>query len=295
MIKKINIALAVAFAVLLAFKGLKSLRDSRAKEPAARQESVAERPEVSQLAPRVYYGYWAGYTLENPISNRNGILLDIVRAIFPNATYHRVKGEVDEFAKILRNDEHAVLVGFGDHPALKEFPAAKTPLMHCPLVLMTLRTNPWRYRDASSLDGLRIVAAESFLDYKVIRDLHERQGKGSTSLRLMPSTVSKVDLSEIVRKGEADAFAMGDLKNAEGAGADRDGLTSVRILQDFRKSRPIANDGTLFRVSAKDAAFAKRLIEDYEAGMRRIEKNGLRRRIFEYYGIRYEAMKSESK
>ena len=293
MIKKINIALVVAFMTLLAFKGLKNFKDAREKNSEARQNAVAARQDVSKLAPCVYYAYWAGYTLENPISNRNGILLDIVRAIFPNATYHRIKGDVDEFVKILRNDEHAVLVGFGDHPSLKEFPVAKTPLMHCPLVLMTLRTNPWRYRDASSLDGLRILADESFLDYKVIRDLHERRGKGS--LRLMPSTVSKVELAEIVQKGEADAFAMGDLKNAEGAGADRDGLTSVRILQDFRKSKPIANDGTLFRVSAKDAAFAKRLIEDYEAGMRRIEKNGMRRRIFEYYGIHYEAMKSESK
>ena len=35
MIKKINIALAVAFAVLLAFKGLKNLKDARAKAPAA--------------------------------------------------------------------------------------------------------------------------------------------------------------------------------------------------------------------------------------------------------------------
>ena len=292
MIKKINIALVVAFMTLLAFKGLKNFKDAREKKSEARQNAVAARQDVSKLAPCVYYAYWAGYTLENPISNRNGILLDIVRAIFPNATYHRIKGDVDEFVKILRNDEHAVLVGFGDHPSLKEFPMAKTPLLHCPLVLMTLRTNPWRYKDASSLDGLRIVADESFLDYKVIRDLRERQGKDSKALRLMPSTVSKVELAEIVRKGEADAFAMGDLKNAEGA--DMDGLTSVRVLQNFRKSKPIANDGTLLRVSGKDAAFAKRLIEDYEAGMQRIEKNGMHRRIYEYYGIPYETKRPDT-
>ena len=293
MIKKINVVLAVAFAVLLAFKGLKSLRDSRAKEPAARQESVAERPEVSQLAPRVYYGYWAGYTLENPISNRNGVLLDIVRAVFPNATYHQIKGDVGEFVKVLRDDAHAVVVGFGEHPALKEFPRAATPLMHCPLVLMTLRTNPWRYKDASSLDGLRIVATEALLDYKVLRDLRDGEGKVSAKLRLMPSTVSKVELAELVVKGEADAFVMGDLKNAEGA--DRDGLTSVRILQNFRRSRPIANDGTLFYASGKDAAFAKQLIDAFENGIRRIEENGMRRRIFEYYGIRYESVKGGAK
>jgi len=293
MIKKINIALAVAFAVLLAFKGLKNLKNARAEKSTSRQDAVASRQEISQLAPRVYYAYWAGYTLENPISNRNGILLDIVRAIFPNATYHRIKGEVDEFVKVLRDDANAVVVGFGEHPALKEFPRAATPLMHCPLVLMTLRTNPWRYKDASSLNGLRIVADEAFLDYKVMRDLRDGEGKGSTKLRLMPSTVSKVELAEMVEKGEADAFAMGDLKNAEGA--DRDGLTSVRILQNFRKSKPIANDGTLFYASGKDAALAKQLIDEFEKGIRRIEENGMRRRVFEYYGIRYESVKAVAK
>ena len=291
MIKKINVALAIAFAAMLALKGLKALKDARANAPSARQDAVSARQEASQLAPHVYYGYWAGYTLGNPISNRNGVLLDIVRAIFPNATFRHVQGNVAEFVKYLREDEHAAVVGFGEHPVLKEFPVAATPLMYCPLVLMTLRTNPWRYKDASSLDGLRIVADEAFLDYKLIRDLHAREGKDSKNLRLYPSTTTKVELADIVEKGEADAFVMADLMNTEGVAMD--GLASVRFLQRFRKSRPIANDGTLFFASGKDPEFSKRLIAEYEEGLRRIDKSGERRRIFEYYGLPYEPVKAQ--
>ena len=286
MIKKINVALAIAFAVLLTVKGLKQLKDAATAQSTARQNvAAAQQADVSNLAPHVYYGYWAGYTLENPISNRNGILLDIVRAVFPKATFRHVHGNVEAFAKIMQEDPNAVVVGFGNHPELKKYQSAPTPLMHCPLVLMTLRTNPWRYKGAASLDELRIVADEAFLDYKVIRELHARVGKNSDRLRLAPSTVTKVGLAEIVEKGEADAFVMADLMNVEGATLD--GLTSLRFLQRFRKSKVIANDGTMLYVSGKDADFAKRVIDAYEAGIRRVEKSGERRRIFEYYGVPY--------
>ena len=290
MIKKINIALAIAFAAMFAMKGLKNLKEASAKRSAA-QDRAAVQQEESQLAPHVCYGYWAGYTLENPISNRNGVLLDIIRAIFPKATFQHVHGDVKDFAKVLREDPHAVVVGFGNHPVLNEFPSAPTPLMACPLVVMTLRTNPWYYDGVKSLDGLRILADEAFLDYKVIRDLQERAGQDSKRLRIMPSTVSKVVMAEMVAKGEADAFVMADLANAKGASID--GLASVRFIQHFRKSKPIANDGTLLHVSGNDAGFAKSLVEEYEAGLRRIDKNGMRRRIFEYYGLPYEPIKEE--
>ena len=288
MIKKINIALAIAFVAMFAMKGLKNLKEASAKRAAA-QDRAAVQQEESQLAPHVCYGYWAGYTLENPISNRNGVLLDIVRAIFPKATFRHIHGEVKDFAKVLREDPHAVVVGFGSHPALKHFQSAPTPLMACPLVVMTLRTNPWYYDGVKSLDGLRILADEAFLDYKVIRELRERAGRNSDRLRIMPSTVSKVTMAEMVAKGEADAFVMAELANVKGATID--GLATARFIQHFRKSKVIANDGTLLYVSSKDAGFAKDVVKAYEAGMRRIEKNGMRRRISEYYGIPYEPVK----
>ena len=283
MIKKVNILLAVAFAAMLALKGMKALKSPKLAKPQAEEAASAERQGASRLAPCVCYGYWAGYSVENPISNRNGILLDTMRAIFPNATFRNVHGDVEEFAKILREDPNAVVVGFGEHPDLKGIQMAPTPLMQCPLVLMTLRTNPWRYKGPSSLDSLRVIANEAFLDYKVVRDLHERHGNDGKHLRLVPSSATKVELAEMVEKGEGDAFVMAGRKGNQVA--TMDGVTSIRLVRKFRESDVIGNDGTFLYVSGVDADLAKRMIEEYEAGLRRIDANGQRRRIFEYYGV----------
>ena len=66
MIRKINIALAVLFVAMFALKGLKTAMQSGGA-PAAREETAEPSGDVSELAPHVYYEYWAGYTLENPI------------------------------------------------------------------------------------------------------------------------------------------------------------------------------------------------------------------------------------
>ena len=286
MIKKVNIILAVAFIAMLGTKGLKELKASRtaaANSKAAARQAEMPQKGVSTLAPCVYYAYWAGYSVEDPISNRNGVLLDMIRAIFPNAKYRQLKGNAEEFAKALHEDPQAVVVGFGEHPALKGVIAAPTPMMYYPLVLMTLRTNPWHYKDASSLDGLKILANEAFLDYKVLRDLRDRLGKDSKFLQIMPASVSKVELAEMVESGKADAFVATGKKNMEGA--LRDGFMSVRLIQRFRQSAQIGNEGTFLFVSGKDPEFAKRIVDDYEAGIRRIEKSGELRRIFAYYGM----------
>ena len=283
MIKKFNIALVVAFAAMLAMKGLKEVKKARERRAQGEPAPVAEEQKASELAPNVYYSYWAGYTMQNPISNRNGVLLDIIRAIFPKCTFHRLIGNVEDFAKKLREDPHAVLVGFGTHPALDEFKVAPTPLMTCPLVMMTLRTNPWRYKDFSSLTNLRIVADEAYLDYKVIRDLRDRTETGSAALRLLPSSVSKMDLADIVERDEADGFVMADMRNVEGVTLD--GLMSSHLLHGFRKSAVIGNDGTMFFASKLDPEFCERVVKEYEDGMRRLSESGRRRRIFEYYGM----------
>ena len=67
-----------------------------------------------------------------------------------------------------------------------------------------------------------------------------------------------------------------------------DGAMSMRLLYQFRKSEPIASEGTRFIVSKKDPELAKRIVDEFEKGIRRIEKSGERRRIFEYYGAVYE-------
>ncbi len=287
MIRKINIALAVLFVAMFALKGLKTAMQSGGA-PAAREETADPSGDVSELAPHVYYEYWVGYTLENPISNRNGVLLDMVRAVFPNATFNLVHGDVSNVVERLRTDSRAVVVGFGDHTALAEFPVAPTPLMNCPLVLMTLRTNPWHYTDFSSLTNLRIVANDAFLDYTDIRSLKKLTENGGANLRILPDGVTKVEMAEMVMKGEADAMVIADLHNSEGA--PKDGLTSMRFIQSFRKSSVIASEGTLLYVSGLDADFAKKVIDDFERGIRRIDASGELRRICEYYGTQYEPL-----
>ena len=288
MIKKLNIFLVVVFCAMLAMKGLVEFKKSHAR-PQTTDAKVAPQ-EVSSLAPCVYYAYWAGYSVENPMSNRNGVLLDVVKAIFPNATFRRVYDNVAKFAQILREDPKAVVVGFGEHPELKNAMSAPTPLMSCQIVLITLRTNPWRYRDVSSLDGVRILANEAFLDYRVLKDLRARYGKDSPFLRILPDSVSKVKQAEMVAKGEADAFVSTGMENA---GAIMDGVASIRILQQFRKSSPIGTDGTLLFVSDKDASFATNVVAAYEAGIRRLDASGQRRRIIEYYDMAYEPLKAK--
>ena len=282
MIKKLNIALAVLFVAMFALKGLRSVTGPKARATAAPAAESASG-DRSQLAPRVYYQYWAGYTLENPISNRNGVLLDILRAVFPNATFTCLHGEIAEVAEKLRTDDRAVVVGFGAHEALAEFPCAPTPLMHCPLVLMTLRTNPWYYEDFSSLTNLKIVASDAFLDYLVIRRLKELTDRGEANLIVMTNDETKVELGEMVLKGNADALAVADLQNVEGA--PKDGLTSVKFIQSFRKSPVIASEGTLLYATGIDADFSGKVIEDFEKGFRRIAASGELRRICEYYGV----------
>ena len=284
MIKKLNILLVVVISAMFAVKGLKEIKKSRGQQAQGKDDAAA-RQEVSSLAPCAYYAYWAGYTVENPISNRNGILLDIVKAIFPNATFRRLYGDVTEFAQHLREDPNAVVVGFGEHPDLKNAKTAPTPIMYCPIVLLTLRMNPWRYKDVSSLEGVRIVANEAFLDYKVLRDLLAKHGKDSPYLRIVSASVSMEKQAEMVVNGEADAFVSTGMNNSE---VIMDGIASTRILQQFRKSDPIGNDGTYLYVSTKDALFATNVIAEYEAGLRRIDASGQHRRILEYYGMPYK-------
>ena len=285
MIKKVNFLLITVFAAMLALKGVKVFKSNKETKSQVIKTTSSERQNVSQLSPHICYGYWAGYSVENPISNRNGVLLDTMRAIFPNATFRNVHGNVKEFAKILREDPQAVVVGFGEHPDLQSIKRAPTALMQCPLVVMTLRTNPWHYKGPSSLDSLRIVANEAFLDYKVIRDLRERHANDTNFLRLVSASVSKVELAEMVEKGDCDAFVMA--KSKDDNGLLMDGFASMHLVRNFRSSDEIGSDGTFLYVSGLDADLAKRTIDEYETGLRRIDANGERRRIFEYYGMPY--------
>ena len=68
---------------------------------------------------------------------------------------------------------------------------------------------------------------------------------------------------------------------------------SSTILQRFRMSDEIDKGGVLFRVSNRDPEFAKAVLREYAEGMRKIDANGVRRRLFDYYGFVPEPLPPE--
>jgi hypothetical protein len=284
MIKKINVALAVAFAVLLALKGLKSLAPARSAAPAAAPAAEKSAEAASALAPHVYYFNWPNFSVENPVANRNGVLLDTIKAVFPNAVILHMRGNVPHFAKILREDPRAVVVGYGRHILLDDSAAvSEMPMAYSKAAVMTLRSNPWRYKGPASLAGLKIAANDDFLDYPLVkRAIAARESGGGEDLPeivVMPDSLSMEDLCKVVESGGADAFL---------ASSDSSGRTFERfshVMRNFRASAPVDEGDVLLHVSKLDPEFAAAVIADYEAGMLRIEASGERRRIFAYYGF----------
>lgn len=282
MIKKLNIVLAVVFVLLFGLKGLKEIKVARERNAAAAPAPVrVERPGAA-FAPNVYYEHWSYFAAEDPISNRNGILLDTIRAIFPKARFKMLPGGAEDFARKLREEPNAIVVGFGDHPAFAGCRAAATPMAWGKIILMTLRSNPWRYEGEESLDRVRIVTNPVYLDYAVLRERHEKLGDDSPLLRVAPPGTTQMEMAAMVEAGEADAFVAGGDSGNKGVAVD---TMSMRLLQRFRKSDEIGRGDALLYVSTLDPEFEKGVLDAYEKGMRRIEASGERRRIFEYYGM----------
>lgn len=287
MIKKINIALAIAFAVLIAVKAAKSLMPERVKAASVAADSAAKDSAPAAPAVNVYYSNWTYFAQEDQISNRNGVCLDTIKAIFPDATFKCLHtANMSQFVSVLTNDSAAVLCTFGEHPDLKEFSAAPTPIAYSTIVLYTLRTNPWNYKGPESLEKVKIATTRDFLDFKLLRDLYERYGEDSPRLKVFPASVSAAELEKAVEAGEADAFVATGVKlnNALSADAAQQRSSTSR-LKRFRFSGEVARSDVLFVVSSLDPDLSKRIIDAYETGMRRIDKSGQRRRIFEYYGM----------
>ena len=284
MIKKINIVMVVAFVALLGLKGLKDAKAARSRGGTVTANVPVETRQTPAIPPpHVYYARWMYFSSEDPISNRNGIMLDTIRAIFPDAKFTLLRGTTESFVEKLRTDPRAIVVGYGLHPTFKECLAAPTPICYGKYILMTLRSNPWRYTGPDSLDKLRIVMSEGSLDCRGLRERHERLGPDSSLLCVFPQTMTPMELAAMVEDGKADAFvAEGD----RGLGGDiAIEATSVRMLQRFRKSPEVGRYDIMLYVSSLEKDYSDRVIEAYEAGIRRIDASGERRRIFDYYGM----------
>ena len=83
---------------------------------------------------------------------------------------------------------------------------------------------------------------------------------------------------------EADAIFSRRLENVEGS-ADQSNNAIQNIILEEMESLGGILIATTNMLSNLDPAFAKAVLAEYEAGMRRIDANGVRRRLFDYYGF----------
>lgn len=276
MIKKLNIALLVAFAVLLGLKALKnavSVRKTQTKAPVVQVAS-----EVSDLAPVIPYAEWEGYVFRNPITNRNGLLLDILREIFPKMKLAAAPENMESLAKLMMEEPMAVAVGFGEHPAIEKFPRSEIPIGYSEVVVCTRRTFSWKCSGPESLEKITLGLTEDNLDYPKVRAFYEKW-KDDPSHVTLYSRAKEEQMYEDFRTEKVQGILVtkGFLEN------DAFGLASLYVSQ-LRESAPIDRGAIIFRVSNKDPEMTSALIRDYEAGMKRLRKSGVLRRIYEYYG-----------
>ena len=279
MIRKVCILLVALIAAMIILK-LALLSGGKGTEVKSAPSVTRAEDAKSDLAPTVYYTRWVPYAVENDVTHRNGYILDLVRAIFPKARFVRVFQDMHEVERAIERDPDGVSVMYGDHPVFAAYEKAPTPLHEIDMVVYTLRTNDWRY--ASTLDSLaqlRLGFTEDYLDVKILRTLLE---KHPDRVRVYHAGETNFDnIAAEVLAGRIDAFAV-SLGNA--ADSRQVGMAAERML-DFRQSKPIGKGDPLFIPSNRDPARAKRLIEDYERGLRLVERTGELRRLREYYGM----------
>ncbi len=276
MIKKINILLIVSVAVLFGLKLLLDAVDGM-KKTSTVSADMANR-EVSDLAPTVYFYQWRPYSCVDPITNRNGLFLDIIRAIFPKAKFVCRGDDISDYVQFLDEDPTAVCVNYGEHPYLSKHPTAKTPIGSHRLLLYLPRTSKWRYAGPESLDKLRIGVEDDDLDSKCIRELRKKWKDDPKHIRVVAGHDSEEQACLLAERGEIDAFVTNneDILQVQHH-------TARRMVQGFRTSEPIDQVDVLFRVSGKNPELAKRMIDAFDNGMKTIRRTGELKRILEYY------------
>lgn len=271
MIKKLNIALIAAVGAILVLKviiGLCSGSGATASAVAFQEGEVRN----AAFTPHVHYYTWIPYASENPLTNRNGYILDVIRAIFPRAVFIDDLKDVGDTAEIFAKDPDACVVCYGDHPNLVDFPVAPTPIVQTDVVLFTDRTNPWRYRGPDSLKELRIGLDADYLDSPVVRAQENKVILPDNITRAAQFAKIGNGVDALVSSGSDDAMIFSD--------------TSVGEHVNYRRSAPIDRVGILFRISNKDPEKAKAYIEAYERGWEEIRKSGEIDRIREYYNYK---------
>lgn len=285
MIKKLNVFLFVVIGTMLVLKvALDAVRSSGTT-------ASSERPPAgpvlnAEFSPRIIYEPLVTLAVENPLTHRNGYMLDVLSAIFPNARFEELLLNPELARKVLTEDPTAVTVVYGDHPGLRDFPRAETSLATEEVVLYTLRELEWNYTGPESLAKIRIGMTEGYEDCPNLMRYCEASKTNAHPMRVFrPSEKYYFDPTAAVVDGVVDAIALANTDYS--SSPDELGITGGTIVS-FNTSPVIDRVPLMFIVSKADPEYSKRLIEAYENGLKEIEASGRLRRIREYYRISNE-------
>ena len=267
MIRKLCRALVALIAIMIVAKIAFLLRSDggTGQTPAA---ATAEQC-VKTIAPTVYYTSWVPYAIENKLTNRNGYLLDLVRAVFPAARFVRLYGDTGVVAEALSKDPLGVSVMHGNHYTMEKFSHAPVPVLVDNVVVHTMRTNSWTYTGLKSLGELRLVFQDDYLICPELRDYAEANPDKVHICKTGDPAYG--DVAGEVIAGRSDGFASTKALQSD---ARSIGLTAVKMLA-MKASKPIGKVEILFKVSKCDPKISAEILEAWELGLRRITESGV--------------------
>ena len=240
MIRKLCIALIVLITVMIVAKiSIVLCDDGRVGETptATKSENCAKI-----ITPTVYYTSWVPYAIENELTNRNGYLLDLVRAVFPTTRFVRLYGDTSVVAEALSKDPFGVSVMHGNHYTMEKFAHAPVPVLVDDVVVHTMRTNSWTYTGPKSLGELRLVFQDDYLICPELRKYAEANPDKVHICKTDDPAYS--DVAGEVIAGRSDGFASTKALQSD---ARSIGLTAVKMLA-MRASKPIGKVEILFKV-----------------------------------------------
>lgn len=277
MIKKLNFALVIVFAALVGVK-MMSTSGGNPKPRAAAAAASAQQDEISALEPNVYLVHFPGYAEENRISNRNGYFADLVKAIFPRAKFTWfVSSDEMSAANVLKDPSAVLLFERNLNDSLSQCKVSESPLGWSRLCLMSSRKSGWVYDGTTNaLKNVRVGCVESMNSPQFV-DLLKAKGLASENLKIYPDNADFV--TELEGK-KIDAYL------SIFSGRRQFTMSwEAWTLASCRSSDPLSKIYIHLLSTNLDAAFTEALLRDYEAGLKRIEASGERRRIAEYYGF----------
>ncbi len=280
MIRKLCFMLFIALLALLAIGLFKKHKKRTAEAVQVIAEETTPLKALAGNALRVRYSFWPPYAAENPVTNRNGYCLDVLRRIFPQATFIRDDRELPEAVPVLSEDPAAAFVIFGKHPLLKDFPQSTEVFGFYNVVIFSPRQKAWRYAGPDSLETICLGYGADYLEVPLVADLSAKYQNDPTRIKCFPFGSKMNVWMALAEKGEVDAFI------ATEATGEWDDAHSNLVLRDaFRASEPIARMPLYLTLSGLDPAYAARVLQEFDDGIRRLEREGVLTRLRQHYGL----------